>query len=190
MSALINFFCVPTRHNRTFYVSLRRLKGHTLSLWPSKDTGRSSTQPRPLQHKNLHISVTGPTTDIPNAGIDSTFSDCAQFGAGPGSARDNPDVTDRVKSWEGPTGPIFGLGGPRGGGTRPIFCERSKNFANYPISGWIISAPGGWVGRGWRHPTARDVFCVIRPTSRSWAPGGPRYRSPKSVQEAILDQLL
>ena len=37
--------------------------------YPSKNTGRTSTQPRPPQHKNLHISVlTGPSTDILNAG--------------------------------------------------------------------------------------------------------------------------
>ena len=141
-------FCVPTRHNRTFYVSLRRLKGHTLSLWPSKDTGRSSTQPRPLQHKNLHISVTGPTTDIPNAGTDSTFSDCAPFGAGPGSARDNPDVTDRVKSWEGPTGPIFGLGGSSGARGPAQFFVSDRRISEIIRFRVGLSRPpgGGWAG--------------------------------------------
>ena len=89
--------------------------------YPSKNTGRTSTQPRPPQHKNLHISVTGPSTDILNAGTESTFSDCAPFAAGPGSAHDNPDVIARVKSWGGPTGSIFGLGGPRGRGDPPNF---------------------------------------------------------------------
>ena len=145
-------FCVPTRHNRTFYVSLRRLKGHTLSLWPSKDTGRSSTQPRPLQHKNLHISVTGPTTDIPNAGTDSTFSDCAPFGAGPGSARDNPDVTARLKSWGGPMGSIFGSGGPRERGDPPNFLgprPRGKTIsAIIKVRGQLSRPPKGGRGRG------------------------------------------
>ena len=125
----------------------------------SKNTGRTSSQPRPPQHKDVHISETGPTTDILNAGTESTFSDCAPFGAGPGSARDNPDVIARVKSWGGPTGSIFGLGGPRGPGDPP-------NFWGAGLRGQRISAIIRFRGRlsrpprGWPTMPKRDFMPV------------------------------